>query len=222
MAATLDHLSGGRAELGIGAGWLELEHHAYGFAFPAPARRVDLVEEQLQVIRGLWSQSPFSHHGRTYDLEDAYFTPKPVQEPRLTIIVGGRTTSQRLARLAARYADEFVIGQPTPEAARAVRARLDQACAQYDRDPASVRLSAFVPFCVGASQADVDRHMQTYQATNPQYVRMMNDTSTWLLGTPDEVQRGLEALEHACIDRVLVSVNCDLHRDMLALLPTQL
>src|SRR5207248_5966366 len=82
MAATLDHLSDGRAELGIGAGWLELEHQAYGFDFPPPGRRVDLVEEQLQVIGGLWSQDPFSYSGRAYHLQDAHFTPRPVQQPR--------------------------------------------------------------------------------------------------------------------------------------------
>src|SRR5919206_3646664 len=66
MAATLDHLSGGRAELGLGAGWLEPEHLAYGFAFPPAPRRVDLLEEQLQVITGLFGQDPFSHHGAAY------------------------------------------------------------------------------------------------------------------------------------------------------------
>jgi alkanesulfonate monooxygenase SsuD/methylene tetrahydromethanopterin reductase-like flavin-dependent oxidoreductase (luciferase family) len=221
MAATLDQLSDGRAELGIGAGWLENEHKAYGFDFGAPAERVNLVEEQLQVINGLWSQPSFTHHGRAYHLEGAEFTPKPVQQPRPTIIVGGRTTSQRLAKLAGRYADEFVIGQPTAEDCRAVRARLDAACASYNRDPASVRLSAFVPFCVGQTQAEVERLMDTYRATNPQYVRMMTNTSTWLMGTPDQVQSQLDTLASNSIDRVMVSVNCDLHRDMLALLPHQ-
>jgi alkanesulfonate monooxygenase SsuD/methylene tetrahydromethanopterin reductase-like flavin-dependent oxidoreductase (luciferase family) len=106
MAATLDHISNGRAELGIGAGWLESEHQAFGFELPAPARRVDLVEEQLQIITGLWREASFSHSGRVYRLQDAHFTPKPVQQPRPTLIVGGRLTSQRLPRLAARYADE--------------------------------------------------------------------------------------------------------------------
>ena len=114
MAATLDHLSNGRAELGIGAGWLESEHSMFGFSFPAPARRVDLVQEQLEVINGLWSTDPFTYTGQHYQVQAAHFTPKPVQQPRPTIIVGGRTTSQRLPRLAGRYADEFVIGQPHP------------------------------------------------------------------------------------------------------------
>jgi alkanesulfonate monooxygenase SsuD/methylene tetrahydromethanopterin reductase-like flavin-dependent oxidoreductase (luciferase family) len=218
MVATLDHLSDGRAELGIGAGWLEPEHTAFGFPFPEPPRRADLLQEQLQVIAGLWSQDPFSHSGAAYTLQAASFTPKPVQQPRPTIIVGGRTTSQRLPRLAARYGDEFVIGQPTPEDARHVRSLLDQACATYGRDPSAVALSAFVPICVGASSAEVERHMQTYRETNPQYMRMMDSLATWLSGTPAEVRGQLEALSAAGIARVMVSVNCDLHRQMLPLL----
>jgi alkanesulfonate monooxygenase SsuD/methylene tetrahydromethanopterin reductase-like flavin-dependent oxidoreductase (luciferase family) len=218
MAATLDHLSDGRAELGIGAGWLEPEHAAYGFPFPAPARRADLLQEQLQVINGLWSQDPFSHSGASYTLQAASFTPKPVQQPRPTIIVGGRTTSQRLPKLAARYADEFVIGQPTPDEARHVRSLLDQACSTHARDPGSVTLSAFVPIAIGASQAEVDQYMQTYRATNPQYVRMMDNLATWLTGTPSDVHAQLAALSEAGVARVMVSVNCELHRQMLPVL----
>jgi alkanesulfonate monooxygenase SsuD/methylene tetrahydromethanopterin reductase-like flavin-dependent oxidoreductase (luciferase family) len=218
MAATLDQLSDGRAELGIGAGWLEPEHTAYGFPFPAPARRADLLQEQLQVISGLWSQDPFSHSGLAYTLKAASFTPKPVQQPRPTIIVGGRTTSVRLPRLAARFADEFVIGQPTPDEARRVRALLAAACVANERDPATVALSVFAPIAVGATAAEVERHLQTYRATNPQYVRMMDNLSTWLIGTPREVRGQLESLSDAGVSRVMVSVNCDLHREMLPLL----
>lgn len=220
MAATLDQLSNGRVELGIGAGWLETEHAAYGIAFPDPVTRVDLVEEQLHVINGLFSPKaePFTYSGKHYNLHEAYFAPKPVQQPRPTIIVGGRTTSRRLPRLAARYADDFVIGQPTPDAARATRARLDAACTLAERDPGAVRLSAFMPMAIGLSQQEVDNHLQTYRDSNPQYVRMMDDLPTWLLGTPDTVRTQLHALESAGVARAMVSVNCDLHREMLPLL----
>jgi alkanesulfonate monooxygenase SsuD/methylene tetrahydromethanopterin reductase-like flavin-dependent oxidoreductase (luciferase family) len=102
LAATLDHLSNGRAELGIGAGWLEAEHAAYGFDFPPGPRRVDLLEEQLIVINGLWTQDPFSHTGQHYQLKDAHFTPRPVQRPHPPILVGGIATATRLPRIAAR------------------------------------------------------------------------------------------------------------------------
>ncbi|MCA1647762.1 MAG: LLM class flavin-dependent oxidoreductase [Chloroflexi bacterium] len=218
MAATLDHLSDGRAELGIGAGWLIPEHQSFGFDFAAPGRRVDLVEEQLQVITGLWSQDPFSHEGRAYHLSEAHFTPKPVQKPRPTIIVGGRTTSERMPRLAARYADEFVIGSPSPEQCRQAREKLDRACAANGRDPAEVRLSAFLSICVGQTQADVDRVLAEYEATNPQYVGMLDNRPNWIEGTPEQAKQKLAALEAAGVERALLSVNSDVHREMLPLL----
>lgn len=218
MAATLDHTSNGRAELGIGAGWLVAEHQAYGIPFPEPGRRVDLVEEQLQVITGLWSQSPFTHNGANYQLEQAYFTPKPVQQPRTKIIVGGRTTSRRLLRLAARYGDEYVVGQPSPDEVRDVRARLDQACAANERDPKSVQLSIFTPICVADSASGVDRLMETYKQTNPQYVGMMGDLSRWLMGTPEQVHLRLQELESGGVARLLVPVNSQVHQEMLPLL----
>lgn len=218
MAATLDHVSDGRAELGIGAGWLEPEHQAYGFDFPPPGRRVDLVEEQLQVIGGLWSQDPFSYAGKAYRLNEAHFTPKPVQRPRPTIIVGGRSTSDRLPRLAAKYADEYVIGSPSLEDCRQTRHKLDRACEANGRDPAEVRLSAFVAICVGTTQAQIEQALAEYKANNPQYVRMLDDRANWIEGTPDQAQKKLEALGEAGIDRALVSVNCELHQQMLPLL----
>jgi alkanesulfonate monooxygenase SsuD/methylene tetrahydromethanopterin reductase-like flavin-dependent oxidoreductase (luciferase family) len=218
MAATLDHTSDGRAELGIGAGWHEHEHEAYGFDFPAPGRRVDLVEEQLQVITGLWSQDPFSHAGKAYHLNEAHFTPRPVQRPRPTILVGGGSTAERLPRLAARYADEYVTNMPSLASARATRARLDRACESNGRDPASLRLSAFVAVCVAPTEREVQQQLEAYQATNPQYVRMMANRDNWIFGTPAQARTQLDALAEAGIDRALISVNGHDHLAMLPLL----
>jgi alkanesulfonate monooxygenase SsuD/methylene tetrahydromethanopterin reductase-like flavin-dependent oxidoreductase (luciferase family) len=220
LAATLDHVSDGRAELGIGAGWLEPEHLAYGFDFPPPPRRVDLVQEQLQVIGGLWSQDPFTHAGRHYQLHDVHFTPKPIQQPRPTLIVGGRPSSERLPRLAARYADEYVITSPSLDQCRATRTKLDGACEATGRDPASVRLSVFVPMCVGQTEREIDQAFAHYEATNPQYVGMLSSRDNWIVGTPDQVQARLAGLREAGVARALVAVNCAVHRDMLALLGT--
>ena len=219
LAATLDHTSGGRAELGVGAGWFEGEHAAYGFAFPAPGRRVDLVEEQLEVINGLWlSTDPFSFSGQHYQLQDCHFSPKPLQQPRPTIIVGGTASATRLPRLAARWADEFVISNPSVDECRAVRERLDRDCERFRRDPSSVRLSVFVAICVGRTDAEVAQHVATYEQTNPQYVRMLESREHWIAGTPEQATDHLAQLEAAGIARVLLSVNCDLHREMLPLL----
>jgi len=218
MAATLDHMSDGRAEVGIGAGWFPTEHAAYGFNFPEPKTRVDMVEEQLQVINGLFSQDPFSHTGTHYSLQDAHFTPTPVQQPRPTIIVGGSSNAQRLPRLAARYADEYVITLPSPDQCRAVRARLDEACAKRGRDPREVRLSVFTPICVAETDAQVNETYAAFKDTNPQYSRMMNAEMAWIKGTPDRARAQLAELAELGIARVLLSVNCDAHLAMLPLL----
>ncbi|HEY3060563.1 MAG TPA: TIGR03560 family F420-dependent LLM class oxidoreductase [Chloroflexota bacterium] len=217
MAATLDHVSDGRAELGIGAGWFPTEHAAYGFDFPEPKKRVDLVEEQLQVINGLFSQDPFSHTGQHYALDQAHFTPRPLQQPRPTIILGGSSTAQRLPRLAARYADEYVITLPSPEQCRTVRGRLDDACARIGRDPSEIRLSVFTPMCVAETDAQVKDAYATFKETNPQYLRMMNAETAWIMGTPDRARAQLAELAEIGIARALLSVNCDAHLNMLPL-----
>jgi alkanesulfonate monooxygenase SsuD/methylene tetrahydromethanopterin reductase-like flavin-dependent oxidoreductase (luciferase family) len=220
LAATLDHVSDGRAELGIGAGWLEPEHRAFGFDFPPPPRRVDLVEEQLQVISGLWTQNPFNHAGRHYHLEDAHFTPRPVQQPRPTLIVGGSATAERLPKLAARYADEYVINSPSLDQCRAAREKLDRACEAIGRDPSQIKLSAFLPVTVGSTQREVEQAFAAYTENNPQYVRMLSSRENWIVGTPDQARGRLTQLARAGVDRALLSVNCELHREMLPLLGT--
>jgi alkanesulfonate monooxygenase SsuD/methylene tetrahydromethanopterin reductase-like flavin-dependent oxidoreductase (luciferase family) len=219
MAATLDHVSDGRAELGIGAGWFAGEHAAFGFQFPEAPRRVDLLEEQLQVITGLWTHDPFSYQGKHYQLTEAHFTPNVAKPP--TLIVGGSATAERLPRLAARYADEYVITLPSVEQCRAVRQRLDQACERANRDPRDVSLSVFTPVCIAETEAAVKAIYERFAETNPQYRRMMNNETAWIMGTPDRVQDQLGELERARVERVMLSVNCDAHREMLPLVGAQ-
>jgi alkanesulfonate monooxygenase SsuD/methylene tetrahydromethanopterin reductase-like flavin-dependent oxidoreductase (luciferase family) len=218
MAATLDHVSGGRAELGIGAGWLEAEHAAYGFPFPDGPRRVDLVEEQLRVITGLWTQDPFSHQGTHYQLADCHFTPVPEQRPHLPVLVGGQAASKRLPRLAVRYATDYVLTFASAEQCRAVRSTLDDLCRANGRDPASLRLALFTAVCVGATTAEVDARLAELRATNPQYEHMLHNLPTWLKGTPAAAAGQLRELEAAGVERVFLAVNSDLHRQMVPLL----
>lgn len=205
LAASLDHLSGGRAELGLGAGWLESEHAAYGFPFPPAAERVDLLEEQLQVIRGLWTQDPFSHPGPVYRLERASFTPKPLQQPHLPLIVGGRPGSKRLPRVAARCADEYVITLPTPEECRAVRVVLGDTCA----------LSAFTYACMGPTAAVVGRRLVRLTA---ELRPVMRREERWIVGTPDEAAERLRALRDAGVARLFVAAWHEEHRELPELL----
>jgi F420-dependent oxidoreductase-like protein len=215
MAATLDHLSGGRAELGIGAGWLEAEHAAYGFDFPPDRERVDLVEEQLDVIKGLWTQDPFSHAGPRYRLEECRFTPRPVQQPHPPILVGGRVTSTRLPRLAARFADEYGVALGTADDCRAVRQRLDRACDAAGRDPAEVSLGLFAGVCVAETEAEVARRLeQLLVGTRPH----MRDTSLWVLGPPEQAAEQIRRFGDAGVQRLMFSVENELHREMVPLL----
>lgn len=214
MAASLDHISGGRAELGIGAGWLVDEHRAYGFPFGSGPERVDLLEEQLQIITGLWSQDPFSYSGKHYQLEDCHFAPRPVQS-RLPILVGGASAAKRLPRLAARYGDEYVIGRGSVELCREVRERLDRDCAKIGRDPGEVSLALFSGLCVAETEAEVQRHLATMLAGARPH---MQDTSTWILGTPEQAAARLRELSAVGVRRLMFSVDNDLHREMVTLL----
>jgi len=194
LAASLDHVSAGRAELGIGAGWL--------------------LEEQLQIITGLWSQEPFSFSGAHYQLEECRFTPRPVQQ-RLPIIVGGDAGATRLPRLAARYADEYVIGRGSVALCREVRERLDRDCERAERDPAAVSLALFAGLCVAETEEEVARLLaRLMEGARPH----MQDTSTWILGTPEQAAERLRELSAAGVGRLMFSVDNELHREMVPLL----
>ncbi|MFD9444763.1 LLM class F420-dependent oxidoreductase [Streptomyces sp. NPDC060006] len=169
MVAQVDRMSGGRVELGLGAGWYEREHTSYGIPFPPAPERFDRLEEQLQVITGLW-RTPvgenFSHHGDHYRLVDAPALPRPVQVPGPPIIVGGRGP-KRTPELAARYADEFNMPfKSVAETARAYR-RVAEACDRTGRADAGrppLVLSAGVVAAIGRTETEVRRRAAPLQA----------------------------------------------------------
>ena len=129
-----DHVSGGRVELGLGAGWHEREHEAYGFEFPAVAERFDRLAEQLEIVHGHWAQGPFTFNGRHYALERLDAQPKPVQRPHPPLLMGG-AAGPRAAALAARWADEYNTVEPTLEQVHERRDRIARACAAAGRAP---------------------------------------------------------------------------------------
>ena len=132
LAVTADHVSGGRVSLGLGTGWSEGEHTAYGFPFLPMKERMDVLEEQLQIVRGHWSPGPFSFHGEHYTLEGLDAQPKPLG--RLPLIMGG-SAGPRAARLAAAYADEYNTVDPSAEQVRERRAAIEAACEKAGREP---------------------------------------------------------------------------------------
>jgi F420-dependent oxidoreductase-like protein len=133
MVVTADHISGGRVELGLGAGWLEAEHRAYGFPFADTRTRMDMLAEQVQIVHSSWKPGPFSFAGEHYRIEDLDALPKPVQKPHPPLILGGSGGPRSLA-LAARFADEYNTPNASVERCRELRSRLDEACAAAGRE----------------------------------------------------------------------------------------
>jgi len=157
--ATVDAMSGGRVELGMGSGWFEREHRSYGIPFPPVAERFDLLEEQLEVVTGLWETpagSTFSHDGRHYRLVDSPALPKPVQRPRPPVVVGGKG-KRRTPAMAARFAAEYNVPFDTLDVIGACYERARRACEEADRDPATLVLSAAQTVCVGRDEHEVRR-----------------------------------------------------------------
>ena len=153
--AGVDQMSGGRVELGLGAGWYEAEHAAYGIPFPSTAERFDRLEESLAVITGLWATPPgedFAFDGAHYQLRDSPALPKPVQSPRPPVLVGGKG-ARRTPALAARYADEFNIPFESVEFTRTQFGRVRDACQAAGRDPGSLVYSNALVLCCGKDEA---------------------------------------------------------------------
>jgi F420-dependent oxidoreductase-like protein len=175
--AQVDAMSGGRVELGLGTGWYEQEHTAYGIPFPPLAERFDRFEEQLQVVTGLWgSEGPFSFAGEHYVLTDSPALPKPVQRP-LPVIVGGGGAS-RTPRLAATYAAEFNMPFATVEKTAEQFGRVREAAAQAGRE---LVLSAALTVCCGRDDAEVSRRAEAI-GRDAETLR-----AEGLAGTPAEV-----------------------------------
>ena len=156
--AQVDQMSGGRVEFGIGAGWFEAEHTAYGIPFPPVGERFDRYEEQLAVITGLWSTPPgrtFDFAGEHYQLSDSPALPKPAQDS-IPILVGG-AGKKRTPRLAARYANEFNVPFSSAEDNARLFAGVREACEEAGRDPSSLVYSSALVLCVGKDEAEIAR-----------------------------------------------------------------
>ncbi len=157
--AQVDQMSGGRVELGIGAGWFEAEHAAYGIPFPSTGERFDRFEEALAVITGLWGTpvgERFDFAGSHYRVADSPALPKPAQSPRPPIVIGGKG-KKRTPALAARYADEFNVPFDSVDATRALVGRVRTACEDAGRDPDELVYSNALVLCVGSDEAELAR-----------------------------------------------------------------
>jgi F420-dependent oxidoreductase-like protein len=211
--ATVDQISGGRVEPGLGAAWWDREHEAYGFDLPALGPRLKAFEEQLEVITRQWGDGAFSFAGEHFQVTDLDALPKPVQRPRPPLIVGGQGGPRSL-RIAARWGDEYNTFVGVDEVAD-LRRRLDAACESEGRDPATLPLSLLTGWIVGETRAEVvDRasRLAQWQGKGDDGERFLAEQDEgWIVGTVAEAVERLRALHEAGCSRVVAQHL--LHRD---------
>jgi alkanesulfonate monooxygenase SsuD/methylene tetrahydromethanopterin reductase-like flavin-dependent oxidoreductase (luciferase family) len=217
LATTADHVSGGRFELGLGAGWNEREHAAYGFPFHDLKTRMQVLDEQLQIIRGNWGPGPFSFDGRHYKLDVLEAQPKPIQKP-MPLILGG-AAGPLAARLAASYADEYNTGfagsrEPSTSTdpydavytgATVIRDRRDRilaACEAAGRDP--IPVSVMTPTIVGMDEADLQaRAARTAAYRGLDLDLVLDNPQGWIVGTIEQAAEQLHVLKEIGVSRVM-------------------
>jgi alkanesulfonate monooxygenase SsuD/methylene tetrahydromethanopterin reductase-like flavin-dependent oxidoreductase (luciferase family) len=218
-----DHVSGGRVELGLGAGWNEREHAAYGYPFPSLKARMDMLEEQLEIVHGQWTQAPFSFSGEHYSLDGLDAQPRPVQTPHPPLLMGG-AAGPRAARLAATWADEYNTAFATLEECVERKASIDAACEAAGREP--IPFSLMTPVLVGRDRSEVaDRAgaLAEHMRGDVEKDGLLDDPPEgWIIGTVDEVAERLGALRDAGISRVMCQQLVVGDLDHIALIGTEL
>ncbi len=220
VAITADEMSGGRIEVGVGAGWNDDEHRQLGLAFPPIGERADLMEDTLAILHGLWGEPD----GWTYEgitgirIEGSLFRPRPVEVPgrpatpiggvRPRLIVGGQG-SPRSYRLAARYADEFNLSSSSPPKAAEVGLALDEACRAIGRDPATLARSTMSGVLVGRTRDEVAAREQSLlkafgDELDDGEAWLEERRARWVYGTPDEARAQLARFAEAGMERIML------------------
>ena len=218
VATTVDEMSGGRLEVGVGAGWNDLEHRQLGLSFPPIKERADLLEDQLEILHGLWGEPDgWSYDGKVVSIRDADFKPKPVDVPgrprtpiggaRPRILVGGGG-SPRSYRLAARYADEFnVSSADSPDLVRGIYADVDAACEAIGRDPATLTRSAMIGVLIGRDDAEVRERfgeMTRILGDDADADWLAEREKRWIVGTPEQARETVRAFAAAGVERIML------------------
>jgi F420-dependent oxidoreductase-like protein len=201
--AQVDAMSGGRVEIGMGTGWFEREHEAYGIPFPPPGERFARLTEQLEIVTGLWGTplgQTFDYAGTHYALRDCPALPKPVQRPHPPIIIGG-LGAKRTPALAATFADEFNVPFATLDTVQAQYQRVADAVESVGRSPDSMTYSAAFVLCAGRDEAELTRRAD---AIGRELAEMRSNSP--LVGTPQEIVERLGPFTAAGVQRVYLQL----------------
>ena len=218
VVTTVDEMSGGRIEFGVGAGWNDEEHRQLGLPFPPIDQRADILEDNLAILHGLWGEPDgWSYQGKVLRIEGARFYPKPVDAPgrprlpngaaRPRLLVGGGGTPRSM-RLAARYADEFNLSSSTPDQARDKYASLAAASEAIGRDPATITRSLMAGVLLGRDAAELDGRKKDLLAAfgddagGEDWIDAREPR--WVLGTPDEGRAMVARFEAAGAERIML------------------
>ena len=223
VVATVDEMSGGRVEVGLGAGWNAGEHAAHGFSFPPLPERYDRLEEELAILHGLWTEPDgWQFDGRFWQVTGSLFRPRPTFSGRRhpNLILGG-AGGPRQARLVATYADEFSANTSTPDI-RAAYARVRGACRAIGRDPDEVAYAAMVGVLVAETEKELDERVHAQLAMLGSDARadtwLAEGRGRWILGTPDQALERIRDLEAAGVQRIMLQDFLPRDLDMIALL----
>lgn len=202
LATTADLVSGGRFELGLGAGWHEREHAAHGFKYYDARTRHEIFAEQLEVVLGNWGPGPFSFDGKHYQVDALDAQPKPAQKPHPPLIMGG-TAGPKVSALAARFADEYNTVWSTPDEIRERKGRIDAACEAIGREP--IPFSMMTPTIVGADEADLRaRVVRSAEFRGMDADSLLREPpSGWIVGTVEQAAEQISALSEAGVSRIM-------------------
>lgn len=221
---TADHVSGGRVELGIGAGWNEHEHAAYGFAFPGTGTRFDMLEEQIEIVHRQWTEDGFDFHGEHYQLQGCRPLPHPVQDPHPNLIVGG-LANERSARLAARWADEYNTVFTSPRTAGERRGAVERAWEAEGRDPGDLVFSVMTGCLVGSDVGELHtrarRHMARMGQDGDPEEYLADKRDQWVIGTVEEVIDRIGVYADHGVDRLMLQHLDHVDLEMVALVGGQ-
>lgn len=218
---TVDHISNGRAELGIGAGWYEDEHRAYGFPFADTKTRMAVLEEQIEIVAKSWREGPFDLRGEHYTIEDLDALPKPVSKPRPNLIVGG-SGGPRSIELCARWADEYNTVSPTLDEIKSRRKLLERAWESAGRDPGDLVFSAMTGCIVGSDSDEVRARARALMDQNGESGSeddwLERARRTQVIGTVDEAVDRIGGLSEAGLDRIMLQHLMHTDVEMVAVL----
>jgi alkanesulfonate monooxygenase SsuD/methylene tetrahydromethanopterin reductase-like flavin-dependent oxidoreductase (luciferase family) len=237
LVTTVDQMSGGRIEVGVGAGWNEADHLPHGLPFPDIKERADLLEDQLAILHGLWEEKPgWKYDGKQVKVRRGKLVAGPVQVDGRPVGTNGRSRpriitgsggSPRGYRIAAKWSDEFNLSSSSPDMARKAEAELDEACRAIGRDPRTLTRSVMAGVLMGRDAAEVERRAGALLGALGQQAESGMEwlnarRSRWILGTPDEARAMVKRFADVGVERLMLQDFVPLDLEMIDLMAAEL